>query len=165
MTDPFKLIESSIRDIPIPIFAMLEDLGIGPEIKELPDNISGWIERTDDMNYLVVINSRHALTRRRFTAAHELGHYIYHRDILGRGSGDTRAYRSAGTPFSNSLITPQHERQANSFAANILMPHEQIARLREQGITEPSDLAARFLVSEEAMRIRLGLPRDQGFRF
>ncbi|WP_445730624.1 ImmA/IrrE family metallo-endopeptidase [Methylocystis sp. IM2] len=59
----------------------------------------------------------------------------------------------------NAAITQQHERQANSFAANALMPQNQIVRLRAAGITDPREQARRFNVSEDAMRIRLGLSR------
>lgn len=160
MLNPLKVIEQHLGDIQVQIFAVLEELGLGPEFRTLDDEISGWIERKRDCKYRIVINDRHALVRKRFTAAHELGHYIYHRDLLDSGVGDTRAYRSAGTPLPNSLITQRHERQANSFAANILMPQAQIVKLQGNGVFNPRELAALFGVSEDAMRIRLGLPRQ-----
>jgi predicted transcriptional regulator len=162
--DPLRIITALKGEIPFPIYGVLRELGIGPEFRELSDNISGWIERTPENSYLIVINSRHAPTRQRFTAAHELGHYIYHRSLIGRGVGDTRAYRSAGTNFPNQNITAQHERQANSFAANVLMPIDQIKYYQAIGVRGAKELAERFGVSEEAMRIRLGLPRDYGER-
>jgi hypothetical protein len=39
------------------------------------------------------------------------------------------------------------------------MPQNQILRMRAAGIADPKELARRFDVSEDAMRIRLGLPR------
>ena len=159
MADALKILESHSQETPINIFGVLQDVGLRLEFRPESENISGWIEPLNGDGYLVVINERHSATRQRFTAAHELGHYIYHRDLLGRGVGDTRAYRSAGTPLPNTAITIQHERQANTFAANVLMPYAQIARFKGQGVTDPRELAKLFLVSEEAMRIRLGLPR------
>ena len=157
--DPLKLVAQRWEEIPVPVFEILADCGLGPEFRFLDDNISGWIERRPDNSYLVVINALHAPVRQRFTAAHELAHYIYHRDLLGSGVGDTRAYRAADTPLPNSAIQPVHERQANSFAANLLMPHHAISKLMAQGITTPAQLAERLQVSQDAMRIRLGLPR------
>jgi predicted transcriptional regulator len=158
--DPLKLAEKYWHHIPVPVFDILRELGLGPELRWLPDNISGWIERLPTGLYKVVVNAIHAPVRQRFTAAHELGHYIYHRDLLGAGVGDTRAYRADGTDFPNAAIRPMHERQANSFAANLLMPQHSIERLRAEGVHEVRALADRLGVSAEAMRIRLGLPRE-----
>ena len=157
--NPLKLAERYWGDIPVPVFQILEELGLGPSRDFLDDNVSGWIERRPDGSYGVTVNARHAHVRQRFTAAHELGHYIYHRDLLGAGTGDTRAYRAEGTRFPNGAIRPVHERQANSFAANLLMPAASINALKAQGVTTVADLGARLEVSQDAMRIRLGLPR------
>ena len=157
--DPLKLAEKYWGDIPVPVFTILEELGLGPDRPFMADNVSGWIERRADNTYRVAINAMHHPVRQRFTAAHELGHYIYHRDLLGAGTGDTRAYRAENTPFDNKSIQPMHERQANSFAANLLMPRSSIATLQNQGITSVQGLADRLQVSQDAMRIRLGLPR------
>lgn len=157
--NPLKLAERYWGDIPVPVFQILEELGLGPSCTLLDDNISGWIERRPDGSYGVTVNARHASVRQRFTAAHELGHYIYHRDLLGAGTGDTRAYRAEGTRFPNGAIRPIHERQANSFAANLLMPAASINRLKADGMVSVADLADRLEVSRDAMRIRLGRPR------
>lgn len=157
--DPLKLAEKYWGDIPVPVFTILEELGLGPDRPFMEDEVSGWIERRADNTYRVAINPFHAPVRQRFTAAHELGHYIYHRDLLGAGTGDTRAYRTENTPFENSAIRPMHERQANSFAANLLMSRSSITTLQNQGVLTVAALADRLQVSQDAMRIRLGLPR------
>jgi Zn-dependent peptidase ImmA (M78 family) len=157
--DPFKIIDRYAGQTPVPIFDILADLELGPERRELPDEISGWIERKPNGRYWIVINSRHSMNRQRFTAAHELAHFVYHRDLLGDGVGDNRAYRADGTPLLNERIQLRHERQANSVAANILMPREAIRRVQAVGTREIHVLAERFGVSDEAMRIRLGHPR------
>ncbi len=157
--NPLKLAEKYWGDIPVPVFSILEELGLGPQSDVLDENISGWIERRPDGSYGVTVNAAHAPVRQRFTAAHELGHYIYHRDLLGAGTGDTRAYRAEGTRLPNGAIRPVHERQANSFAANLLMPLKSINLLKSQGVTSVVGLADRLGVSQDAMRIRLGIPR------
>lgn len=155
--DPMQVVDAYSAEIPVPVFRILEDLELGPEFRELDEGVSGWIEKKSEGIYLIVINKLHAITRQRFTAAHELGHYIYHRDLLGRGVGDTRAYRTEGTPFPNEFIRPINERQANSFAANLLMPARAIRLLQDRGVTTPEALAARLQVSVQAMRLRLGV--------
>ena len=157
--NPLKLAEKYWGDIPVPVFDILGELGLGPEREFLADDISGWIERRPDGSYRVVVNAAHSPVRQRFTAAHELGHYIYHRDLLGAGTGDTRAYRAEGTRLPNGAIRPVHERQANSFAANLLMPLASINKLKAQGVVTVTELADRLGVSQDSMRIRLGLPR------
>lgn len=154
--DPIALIQKHWGDVPVPVMKIVSDLGLGPDMEDLPDNISGAIKMRADGNYRIVVNSNHHPNRQRFTAAHELGHYIYHRDLLGQGVGDTRAYRAEGTGMPNPAIRPMHERQANSFAANLLMPITSIHGVIGQGIADTRLLAERFGVSEEAMRIRLG---------
>lgn len=156
--NPLEVIDKYASVTPVPVFQILHEAGLGPEFRSLDENISGWIERCQDSSYRVVVNAGHALVRQRFTAAHELGHYIYHLELLGSGVGDTRAYRADSTPFPNAQIMPMHERQANSFAANLLMPRTVIADLKAAGVTAPEDLAERFEVSLHAMCIRLGVP-------
>lgn len=152
MADPMKVIAQHWDSTPVPIDRIIKDIGLPLTYKPLADNISGYIERQNG-GYQIVVNSNHASTRRRFTAAHELGHYIYHRDLLGEGVGDNRAYRTEGTDLPNPNIRPMHERQANSFAANVLMPRH---RLSDVAGESTAVLAARFAVSQQAMKIRLG---------
>lgn len=152
--DPFKLIERYWDTLPVPIDTIIDEIGLTINYKALDDNISGWIELQADGSYQIVVNANHASTRRRFTAAHELGHYIYHRDLLGNGVGDNRAYRSEGTGHMNAKIMPRHERQANTFAANVLMPRHVLAAMTDR--TDAAKLARIFAVSPDAMRIRIG---------
>jgi hypothetical protein len=131
MQDVLKIIAKHKGKLPVPVFDILRDLGLGPKFEFMDDDTSGWIERKPDGSYEVSINALHPLTRQRFTAAHELGHYLYHRDLLGAGVGDTRAYRAVNSPRPNPNIRPVHERQANSFAANLLMPRDLIPAARD----------------------------------
>ena len=152
--DPMKIIENHWKKIPVPIFDIIQEIGLKFDFRPLDENISGWIERKSGGVYEIVVNNNHSENRRRFTAAHELAHYIYHRYLLGEGVSDSKAYRSLETKLHNRQITIAHERQANSFAANILMPSHALANINE---TENiALLAQKFIVSEQAMRIRLG---------
>lgn len=67
--------------------------------------------------------------------------------------GDNRAYRTEGTGRANVNIRPIHERQANSFAANVLMPRHNLSDVAGESTAA---LAERFGVSQAAMKIRLG---------
>lgn len=74
--------------------------------------------------------------RRRFSIAHELGHYLLHRDLIAAGT----------TPG------PEHEREANEFAAELLMPEEVI---RRAALNQLAELKDHFLVSPTALQVRL----------
>lgn len=152
MTDPMKVIEQHWDLSPVPIDKIIKEIGLPLSHEPMEDNISGYIERQNG-SYRIVVNANHAPTRQRFTAAHELGHYVYHRDLLGEGVGDNRAYRTEGTDRPNVNIRPIHERQANSFAANVLMPRHRLTNVAGESTAA---LAARFGVSQAAMKIRLG---------
>jgi Zn-dependent peptidase ImmA (M78 family) len=156
IADCLDVVRRHTDQLPVDVNAIAREMGIEVVFEEMDDNISGAIACIDGgENYKILVNWRHPNTRQRFTIAHELGHYIYHRDLLGKGTGDTRAYRAEGTPFPNEHITWVQERQANNFAANTLMPVPLIRRFREMGLASPSVLAPIFVVSPQAMEIRL----------
>lgn len=160
LKESLEIIKRHWDSVPVPVETIASDLEVPIEYRALPQNISGAIERCEG-GYKIVVNNTHARTRQRFTIAHELGHYIYHRDLLGQGVGDTLAFRAEGTPFPNPSITVVHERQANTFASNLLMPNHLVSKLKRQGLRTPEQLAAALEVSPEAMRIKLGLNRPE----
>jgi len=82
--------------------------------------------------------------RRRFTIAHEIGHFVLHpeRSRPERGGGVNAAWQS-------------QEREADQFAAELLMPESLVRQaVVEQG-ADAFRLADRFDVSLAAMRVRL----------
>ena len=86
-------------------------------------------------------------TRRRFTIAHEIGHHFLHSD------GATVLCRAADVDQAEEAARLK-EREANRFAAELLMPEELV---REHGAREAdvAELARTFDVSPIAMAYRL----------
>ncbi len=84
--------------------------------------------------------------RKRFTLAHELGHYaLNHPDAL-------RDYPSV---FSTTAGDPL-ERAANHFAASLLMPADALTKVFQSGEAANLDqLSVMFGVSKVAMTYRL----------
>merc|ERR1711941_49101 len=123
------------QNSPTDVEGLCEKIGIKCEGKLLLDDVSGYIERISEYKYRIVYNNSHPLVRQRFTIAHELGHFYLHRNVLGKGTGDTKAYRSNVPGHTNPDITQQHEREANSFAANLLMPKKLIECFRDDGMS------------------------------
>lgn len=140
--------------IPVDVEGLALALGIRVSTPFLPDNVSGMICKTSSGDYEISVNARHRETRQRFTIAHELGHYVLHRSLIGDGNIDDAAYRSDGS-VKNNRIGPREEQEANQFAANLLMPMEAIRRFWDRAHGDAGQLARMFNVSEGAMKIRL----------
>lgn len=124
----------------------------------LPNCFSGALRyRKDLRRWFCIINDRPALTRQRFTAAHELFHYDHHRHLVSL--------------FDDySVIGSRLEREANRGAANMLMPENRIRAHIETLRAVPYDLighmARVFKVSWKEMWIRLkelGITLDNGY--
>jgi Zn-dependent peptidase ImmA (M78 family) len=152
------------KGAPVDIKGIIGALGIDYVEETRPDSISGLIEKYGD-GYRIIVNSGHSHVRKRFTAAHELGHYVYHRDLIGDGIYDDAAYRTGDVSgrYKNPKILLEHETQANKFASVVLMPSRLIEALQEShklDFHNPRDVKelARLLdVSELALRVRLKL--------
>lgn len=103
--------------------------------------------RFDANERLIEYSITEAPVRQRFTVAHELGHYA-----LNHGS----AFRDDASSFSSGNRDPK-ERQANQFAAELLMPKDALVRIVQSGkFAHVEELASIFNVSKVAMSYRVG---------
>ncbi len=141
----------AFRKPPVDVVSLANILGIKVYDAAWPPQISGKIQRDSDKGgasgFAIFVNKAHPETRKRFTIAHELAHYILHENHIGDGIFDDALYRS-GLPEGK-------EYEANELAANILMPWILLQPLLGQ--MTPEQLAKKFNVSQEAMNIRLGV--------
>ncbi|MBB3119723.1 ImmA/IrrE family metallo-endopeptidase [Pseudoduganella violacea] len=90
-------------------------------------------------------NVNDSLVRRRFTVAHELGHYVL---------GHQDAPRDYPDSFGSKNSSPI-EQQANKFAAELLMPAYVVKAMALAGSNSLDELANIFVVSKVAMGHRL----------
>lgn len=160
--EALEIVKRYWSDAPVDVFSAARELGLGPVFESsLPDHVSGMIKRVADDDWKIVVNKNHALVRQRFTVAHEIGHFIYHRAKLeaANGTSDTLAFRIDAELYPNPHIGPQEEWQANTFASNFLIPSQVLRAAQSLGIEDDAELARRFNVSRAAMRIKLGLPK------
>lgn len=112
------------------------------------DDISGTIEyNSTNARYKIVINKYHSLVRRRFTLAHEFGHFLYHKDFLKKEKIEDRVLFRGGN--INKMET-----QANEFAAELLMPKQIFEEKLKSGCTKIEELAKYFQVSHSAIKYR-----------
>ncbi|GKV91765.1 ImmA/IrrE family metallo-endopeptidase [Pectobacterium carotovorum] len=111
-------------------------------------NESGYAEIING-RYVIAYNAQDSHSRIRFTLAHELGHHV-----LGHTQHGKR-FREYSNPDWNSGNYFE-ERDANSFAAELLMPREALSMMiNRNGIYSIPVLASQFGVSEEAMYWRV----------
>ncbi len=158
LSEEYETINQYRRAAPVDVVGLSSALGVPVHEAFLAQGISGMIERSGD-GYQIVVNAMDSPTRQRFTVAHELGHYMLHRHLIGNGVDDDRLYRSTEIgKYHNTAVGPREETEANRFAASVLMPHDLIEAKQHAGINSPAQLARELGVSEHAMCIRLGIP-------
>ena len=130
------------EELPVPVAAIAEDL-LGLSVEEAELEVSGLLLPAERKG---IVNGEESEARRRFTLAHELGHWVC--QCL---EGTTAAVYCRDQDVSTAADR-QLEREANVFAAELLMP-EPAVRLGHG--EDPEATAERFGVSGEAMRWRL----------
>ena len=145
-----------LEDVPVKIATMARALGIEVKSATLRPRISGQLQRSPESpsGFRIRVNRHEAQTRQRFTIAHEVAHYLLHREFIGDGIEDSILYRST--------LSDTREAEANRLGAQLLMPEKSVLRvLRELGGRATPEIARimaeRYDVSEAAMSIRLGL--------
>lgn len=147
------LAKHSANNAPVDVYRIIKDEGISLAFEEMEDDHSG-VLLVENGVAAIAVNSTHHPHRQRFSAAHELGHYILHSRGRDRLFVD-KAYRRS---LVSSSGTDTDEIEANRFAAALLMPDNLI---RQSAGSNPitdldiSKLALKFQVSEQAMTLRL----------
>jgi Zn-dependent peptidase ImmA (M78 family) len=133
--------------LPVDVVAIAKSMGISVEPSLAMDE-SGVIENTV-MGTLIQYSASESPVRQRFTIAHEIGHYA-----LGHLNAAGKKYRDTPENFSSGAAP--EERQANAFAAKLLMPEKVVKfAVNEKGFNTLKSLAKLFNVSEVAMKYRL----------
>jgi Zn-dependent peptidase ImmA (M78 family) len=150
--------EMGVDKAPVDVLAIATRLGIQHRAGELGDDVSGLL-MVKDGEAVIGYNRSHSRSRQRFTIAHEIGHYSLHyrADELFIDKGSLIMYRDGNATKGED----PHEREANAFAAELLMPEllvrsEIAARaLRLSDERDIEVLAHAFDVSVQAMTFRL----------
>jgi Zn-dependent peptidase ImmA (M78 family) len=138
------------QDGPLPIdpFKIALNLGISVHSARLPADLSGQITFFDDGEAVITINGADHVNRRRFTCAHEVGHYT-RRDVAEHSNGFVD-YRDTLA----GLGTEPEEIYANQFAAALLMPAHIVSDFAHRGM-RVEWMAQLLGTSTQAMQLRL----------
>lgn len=152
------LSESGAYRIPVPIDLVTAHLNLKTTSSGLTDDISGLLV-VDKKQGIIGFNASHPPVRKRFTIAHEIGHYVLHvKQAQSRLFVDRYVYRRDD---ESATGTDQEEVEANAFAAALLMPEKLLREEIKKNSFDPDDedtlssLAALFSVSTSAMSYRL----------
>ncbi len=159
-----------INEIPTPLDKIADYFGIYIQEDDFGDNISGILLREDNKS-IIGVNSTDPPNRKRFTIAHEFGHYMMHQ---GNAVHIDRTFKVNFRDKSSSLANNIEEIEANAFAAALLMPEKKIKQVVNQKLIQGIDIedseelqniADMFQVSKQALLIRLfklGLVEELG---
>ncbi|MEO5910834.1 MAG: ImmA/IrrE family metallo-endopeptidase [Pelobium sp.] len=144
----------NITEAPVNPSECAQSLGVKVVSTELENDVSGLFVIKDGIAF-IMFNKSESEHRQRFTIAHELGHFLLHKKTsLFIDKTDIVLYRNSESTTGALL----KEREANAFAASLLMPksfieQEIVKKGNDKNIV--SHLATKFNVSELAMSFRL----------
>jgi Zn-dependent peptidase ImmA (M78 family) len=136
-----------ILTVPFDIFSYLKKHSINVFYEDMED-ISGYLELKDQI-WTVGINKYQNETRQRFTAAHELAHLLFDREIIKE-----RGKHNDFILFRENSSIEELEKRANAFSAELLMPQLYFERIVKSGMNKIEEIAHYFNVSPAATRYR-----------
>jgi Zn-dependent peptidase ImmA (M78 family) len=147
-----------IKEAPVPVERIAKAKGARIFHQALDDDVSGFLYR-DKAQTVIGVNTHHAPVRQNFTTAHELGHLLLHDQEQLHVDRDFRVRLRDDV---SSQGTDEYEREANFFAASILMPRgfleEDLERVEYVDLLDDNflcDLARKYGVSVQALVNRL----------
>lgn len=154
------LAQHHIVSAPVPVMEIAKGLGVQVQHTPAEGDLSGFLYRDRGRQSAIIgVNAAHPPNRKKFTTAHELGHYLLH------DFGDLhvdRQFKVWLRSDASSEGTDPEEKEANLFAAELLMParflEKDIEKIGTVDLLEEDvlrDLAEQYGVSTQAMTFRL----------
>ena len=164
--------DAGLRKPAINVEEVARSLGVTVRFESTDADVSGALFRRGD-RAIIGVNPDHPRTRQRFAIAHEVGHFVLHRDDLHMDEANAypnesqTKHRLLRDQVSAQATNPK-EIEANRFAAALLMPAFMLKGtltsydlpLTQKDIEK---LTSEYEVSFQAMAFRLanlGVPID-----
>lgn len=132
--------------LPVDPVRIARRLGIDVYEARLAPHLFASLIKEPGQDPTIVLNAIDSENRKRFSCAHEIGHFM-------RRSDDEYEYFDRRDMLSSTGTDPE-EIYANTFAACLLMPEDEVRRRHRAGDSEV-EMALLFDVSREAMHYRL----------
>lgn len=156
--------EVGIQHPPVDVERVARHCKLPVVYAELGSETSGLLVVESSSSARICINKEDAPTRRRFSAAHEIGHWVLSHHMQPGVHVDRGHIILPRDPRSSQGVD-RTEIQANQFAYALLMPQHMVEAAVEKLVaqrtprllkdSDVTDLAELFQVSEQAMTIRL----------
>ena len=144
----------NVKNPPVDVEEIARRYKVVIKDEAFPDDVSGALHRGAE-GAVIAVNRAHHPHRRRFTIAHELGHFLLHQDAPAYYDPKNQVGLHFRAKVTGATWDPK-EVEANKFAAELLMPRKLLeARVRASAEVDAAELAAEFNVSPEAMTYRL----------
>lgn len=144
------LSENFVTAAPVRIDDIATNYGLKVMYGELPPdlgNVAGYIMVSGD-DAIILVDGEEKPTRQNFTIAHELGHYLMHKDkLISQPSIGILERRPLGVHNNDPV-----EIEANKFASEVLVPQQLLQKYEGESI---STLAKIFAVSTDVIGYRL----------
>ncbi|WP_190238191.1 ImmA/IrrE family metallo-endopeptidase [Cereibacter johrii] len=142
--------EFNIAEPPVDPEMIAERMGVDVVYADFSEpvasQISGYLDMSGEPR--IVINSAIPPARKIFTIAHELGHYILHREYA-----ESENYQLLARNNSHHGQKPIVEREADTFAAHLLVPADMLKKYRK--LAPRSGLRKIFAVSDVMLDYRI----------
>ncbi len=141
--------ENYINSAAIDLTELVQNYGLDVveiDFGEKFSNIAGYIKES-----IIYVSASDSANRKRFTIAHEFGHFLLHKTQLKEAPGKYAVLFRI--PLGTMNADPI-EQEANCFAANLLVPEELLIQFQHDGKTI-SELAKIFEVSQDVIGFRV----------
>lgn len=132
---------------PVDLQHIVETLNIVLKRKQFRGKMVGAC-KSAGLNRLIVVSDKLSDTKERFTIAHELGHLIIHYGVHYCNADDLKMY----------ISTKAKESEANSFAAELLLPESAVQRqlkANDVSIELAANLSRQYRISITAAMLHL----------
>jgi Zn-dependent peptidase ImmA (M78 family) len=141
-----------INKPPVDLRTIVDKLGLSyEEVDYFPDDVDSLIIPIEN-RVVAVVNLKQSKSRRRFSLAHEICHYLYHQD---------RSVLEEVPTIDSPLAYSEHpsskdpyEAEADIFAGELLVPLPMLKTVYRAGLTA-ADIARSFDVSEAVASIAM----------
>ena len=153
------LLSNNIESAPVDIQKIAENLKIQIVEQNAEDEVAGFLLKDfDSKNALIGVNTHHHPNRQRFTIAHELGHYFLHDYVGVHFDSKTTGLRMYLRNEKSTTGTDLEEREANLFAAELLMPEnllrDDLADIEAVYLIDDNDETIRNLAKQYGVSVR-----------
>ena|ERR1700733_2600471 len=149
--------KSEISEPPVPVDRIVEGYNITIREFDFEEGISGVLVITED-GATIGVNPGDTKTRMRFALAHELGHFLLHKETneVFIDKDFIVKWRNVESNGNYTVEEVNQEMEANAFAAALLMPKNLIER--EMAKKEMVEMGENALLIELANRFDVSLP-------